>query len=140
MDALPAIVRELGSERARTSSDMADAPPARAPAHAAHGAVQADGGRIADMDPFAVHLAAREGVSGGGTTLPHLAIIQRAFGHHDVTGVRAHVGGAAAAADEIGARAYATGDDVAFASTPDLRQAAQPLQAGHVQAALALHR
>ncbi|HUQ03195.1 MAG TPA: DUF4157 domain-containing protein [Kofleriaceae bacterium] len=119
MDALPAFVREWGSERAREVHEPAHAP------------VQADGGRVAAMDPFAVHLVAREGVAGHAATLPHLEAIQRAFGHHDVSGVRAHVGGAAAdAADAIGARAYATGDDIAFATSPDVRQAAH--EAAHI--------
>ena len=82
-------------------------------------------------DPGAVHLAAQHGVSGSGGGLPHADIIQQSFGHHDVSGVRAHVGGAAAEASAaIGAEAYATGDDVAFRAAPDLRQAAH--EAAHV--------
>ncbi len=82
-------------------------------------------------DPFAVHTLAGEGVAGPGTELPHREQIQASFGHHDVSGVRAHVGGdTAQAAGAIGAQAYATGDDVAFAATPDLRQAAH--EAAHV--------
>ncbi|HTJ41348.1 MAG TPA: DUF4157 domain-containing protein [Kofleriaceae bacterium] len=78
-----------------------------------------------------VQSIAARGVDGGGAALPHLDRIQASFGHHDVGGVRAHVGGAAAAAAaELGARAYATGDDVAFASAPDLRLAAH--EAAHV--------
>src|SRR5688572_7992424 len=49
--------------------------------------VQRDGGGAAADDPFAVHVAAQQGVSGGGTGLPYLAEIQRSFGHHDVGGV-----------------------------------------------------
>ncbi|KAB2888543.1 MAG: DUF4157 domain-containing protein, partial [Kofleriaceae bacterium] len=76
-------------------------------------------------DPFALHALAGQGVAGARTELPHRAEIQASFGHHDVSGVRAHVGGdAAQAAGAIGAQAYATGDDVAFAASPDLRQAA----------------
>ncbi|MBK7074990.1 MAG: DUF4157 domain-containing protein [Myxococcales bacterium] len=57
--------------------------------------------------------------------------MQRSFGHHDVSRVRAHVGGAAAeAAAAIGARAYATGDAVAFAEAPSLELAAH--EAAHV--------
>ena len=71
-----------------------------------------------------VHAIAARGVAAGGDALPFLSEIQRAFGHHDVSGVRAHVGGEAeAAAHELGARAYASGDAVAFASTPDLHLA-----------------
>src|SRR4029078_10779765 len=55
----------------------------------------------AEADPAAasaVHAAASQGVSGGGGALPHGATIQALFGRHDVSGVRAHTDGAAAAA------------------------------------------
>jgi len=85
----------------------------------------------AAADPEAVHLAAARGVAGTGAPMPHVDTLQRAFGHHDVRGVRAHIGGsAAAAAAAIGAHAYATGDDVAFVAAPDLRTAAH--EAAHV--------
>jgi len=97
-------------------------------AHAEELCVQADVGAIGGADPLAI---ASAGVRGGGGALPHFDAIQRSFGHHDVGGVRAHVGGdAATAAGAIGARAYATGDDVAFASSPDLHTAAH--EAAHV--------
>jgi hypothetical protein len=74
---------------------------------------------------------AARGVSGGGGPLPHLDTIQRAFGGHDVSDVQAHVGGGAAeASDAIGAEAYATGNQVAFASSPTLHTAAH--EAAHV--------
>jgi hypothetical protein len=78
-----------------------------------------------------VHDVAASGFAGGGEALPHLDAVQRAFGRHDVSGVRAHVGGAAStAADELGARAYASGDQVAFAESPDLFLVAH--EAAHV--------
>ena len=78
-----------------------------------------------------VHAIADSGVAGGGGALPHAERIQAAFGHHDLGGVRAHVGGAAADASRaLGAEAYATGHDVAFASSPDLHTAAH--EAAHV--------
>ena len=100
--------------------------------------VQAKSG---EMLPGAVSVqeAARQGVAEAGSSLPHLDQIQASFGHHDVSHVRAHVGGAAATASaSIGAQAYATGDDVAFASTPSLHLAAHEAahtvqQAGGVQ-------
>ncbi|MBP8808988.1 MAG: DUF4157 domain-containing protein [Kofleriaceae bacterium] len=75
---------------------------------------------------------ARAGVAGGGGALPHGDTIARAFGpDHDLSSVRAHVGGAAAAAARgLGAMAYATGHDVAFADEPDLFTAAH--EAAHV--------
>ena len=84
-----------------------------------------------DRDPGAVHAEAARGVRGSGGPLPHQAQIQRAFGAHDVSGVQAHVGGAAAQASEaMGAEAYATGDQVAFKSAPSLHTAAH--EAAHV--------
>ena len=78
----------------------------------------------APASPDAVHAAAAEGLTDAATALPHLDVIQRAFGH-DITGLRAHVGGAAASgAAAIGADAYASGDHVAFAKAPDLHTAA----------------
>jgi hypothetical protein len=69
--------------------------------------------------------AARYGTSGNGGSLPHLGRIQSSFGHHDLSQVRAHQGSrAAAAARAIGARAYTSGNHIAFADPPDLRTAA----------------
>ena len=74
---------------------------------------------------------ARAGVAGSGQQVPHLAAIQRSFGSHDISGVRAHVGGKTAdAADAMGAEAYAHGNDVAFRQSPDLHTAAH--EAAHV--------
>ncbi|MCB9735991.1 MAG: DUF4157 domain-containing protein [Deltaproteobacteria bacterium] len=78
-----------------------------------------------------VHEAAARGVAGSGGALPHAAAIQASFGRHGVGDINAHVGGAASsAAREMGASAYATGEDVAFASSPDLHTAAH--EAAHV--------
>jgi len=68
---------------------------------------------------------AAAGVEGAGAPLPHLETIQRSFGRHDVSRVRAQVGGdGAVAAGAIGAEAYAIGDRAAFAATPDPHTAA----------------
>ena len=76
------------------------------------------------------HTAA-QGVAGAGGRPPHAETIQRLFGRHDVSGVEAHVGGDAATASRaIGAEAYATGNHVAFASSPNLHTAAH--EAAHV--------
>ena len=78
-----------------------------------------------------VHEIAAQGVAGGGGALPHLDTIQRSFGDHDVSGITAHTDGTAArASQQIGAEAYATGDRVAFASSPSLHTAAH--EAAHV--------
>jgi outer membrane protein OmpA-like peptidoglycan-associated protein len=76
--------------------------------------------------------AAEAGVSGEGQPLPHLDTIQASFGRgHDLSAVRAHVGGGAAEASEsLGAHGYAFGQHVAFRDQPDLRLAAH--EAAHV--------
>jgi len=67
---------------------------------------------------------AESGVRGGGARLPHLDAIQASFGSHDVSGVRAFVGGAATRANEsMGSLGYSVGDAVAFKGTPDLATA-----------------
>ena len=76
-------------------------------------------------DQRAVRVAAERGTSGGAGPLPHLGEIQRSFGRHDISHVSAYRGSrAAAAARDIGARAYTIGDRVAFAGSPDLHTAA----------------
>lgn len=80
--------------------------------------------------PSAAKIAAR-GTSGTGHALSFLDQIQASFGRHNVGAVRAHTDEpAATAAGELGARAFATGDHVAFAGTPDLHTAAH--EAAHV--------
>jgi len=74
---------------------------------------------------------AERGTSGGSRQLPYLERIQASFGRHSVSGVRAHIGSnAEAAARELGGRAYAFGDRIAFGAEPDLRTAAH--EAAHV--------
>ena len=91
-------------------------------------AVQARGGDLAGPD---VAATADRGVAGASSQLPHFEAIQQSFGRHDLSGVRAQVGGdAAAASKELGAEAYATGDRVAFAAAPNLHTAAH--EAAHV--------
>jgi hypothetical protein len=83
------------------------------------------------LDDRGIQAAAAHGISGAGGPLPHLDAIQRSFGEHDVSGVSAHVGGAAAeASDAMGAHAYATGNSVAFAESPSLFLVAH--EAAHV--------
>jgi hypothetical protein len=78
-----------------------------------------------------IQARASEGVKGSGGSLPFLDVIQRSFGAHDIGSARAHTDeNAQSAARDIGANAYATGTDVAFAGTPDLHTAAH--EAAHV--------
>jgi hypothetical protein len=89
---------------------------------------RADGAGAAAGDVAAI---AQRGVAGPGQALPHGGQIQALFGRHDVSGVQAHVGGAAAdASHQLGAAAYATGSAVAFRAAPDLHTAAH--EAAHV--------
>ena len=77
-------------------------------------------GSAAPVEGDEAKAIAASGFAGGGSAPPQLDTIQRSFGHHDVSGTRAHVGGAAAdASAALGARAYASGDQVAFAEQPD---------------------
>ncbi|MEY3015675.1 MAG: hypothetical protein RIT45_4410 [Pseudomonadota bacterium] len=76
--------------------------------------------------------AAKSGVAGAGAPLPFADQIGASFGPgHDLSGVRAHVGGRAKDAGQtLGAKAYATGSDVAFNEAPDLHTAAH--EAAHI--------
>ena len=71
---------------------------------------------------------AESGFSGGGHDIPHRAEMERSFGM-DFGGVRAHTGPAAQGATrQLGAHAYAVGNDVAFASSsPDQATVAHEL-------------
>lgn len=54
-----------------------------------------------------------------------------AFGRYDISSVRAHTGEKARQANEaIGAHAYASGNDIAFGSTPSLHTVAH--EAAHI--------
>jgi hypothetical protein len=95
--------------------------------------LQLMGGQPANAgSPDTLHRSAADGVAVASQPLPYLATLQPLFGRHDLSSVRAEVGGAAAtAADEVGAvGAYAYGDRVAFAKSPDLRTVAH--EAAHV--------
>jgi hypothetical protein len=111
-------------------ADSAPSPSSSSSSHVAAPVDRAGGGAALPRSTRAQAIA-DAGTATGGARLPHQGAIQRSFGHHDVSGVRAHVGGeAAAAAAALGARAYATGDRVAFGSAPDLHLAAH--EAAHV--------
>src|SRR4051812_18675078 len=76
-----------------------------------------------------VHDAAARGVSSPETAMPFADKIQQSFGaQHDVSNIRAHVGGDSA--KSMGANAFATGNHVVFDKSPDLHTAAH--EAAHV--------
>lgn len=89
------------------------------------------GNANAEHDASDTEAVARRGVEGPGQQLPHYDTVQRLFGSHDLSNVRAHVGSAAAdASRQLEAQAYARGNDVAFAADPSLHLVAH--EAAHV--------
>jgi len=105
----------------------APAAPVQREASPAAGATEGPAG----LDPERVHQAAQHGTSGSGGSLPHLDRIQRSFGRHDVSGVRAHTDERAGeGARAMGAEAFADGEQVAFGGAPSLHTAAH--EAAHV--------
>lgn len=94
--------------------------------------VQREAAPASGASDVAVHEAARHGTSGSGGALPHAAAIQRSFGSYDVSGIRSHTDEAAARGTAaMGANAFASGNDVAFApGATDLHTAAH--EAAHV--------
>ena len=83
---------------------------------------------------------ARDGLRGSGAALPNFERIQSSFGRHDVSQVRVHQGEAVdGAASDLGARAYALGNDVGLSSgAQDLHTVAH--EAAHtVQQAAGVH-
>jgi len=116
--------RRRGS--APTSDDAAPARVQRAPGKSSRAESRYGAGAGTDVQETATR-----GVSGGGESLPFMDVIQKSFGNHDVSGVRAHTGAEASAANaQLGATAYAKGNDVAFGGAPDLHTAAH--EAAHV--------
>ncbi|HKE19152.1 MAG TPA: DUF4157 domain-containing protein, partial [Kofleriaceae bacterium] len=126
-----AMARATASESRRSALPPGhpDSPSFLPPLHqlgAASGDEEAAGGGRIDVVG-----TAGAGVEGAAGELPHREAIQRSFGRHDVSRIESHVGGAAAqAAGLLDAEAYAFGDQVAFASAPDLHTAAH--EAAHV--------
>jgi hypothetical protein len=84
-----------------------------------------------DPDTTAVHESAQRGIATASSPLPHAGTIQRAFGRHDVSTIRAHVGpDAMASARAMGACAYATGEHIVLGDGADLHTVAH--EAAHV--------
>jgi hypothetical protein len=83
-------------------------------------------------DSEAVHASAQRGTATPSSPLPHAETIQRLFGRYDISSVKAHTGGeAAASAHAMGARAYATGNHVVLGDAgADLHTVAH--EAAHV--------
>lgn len=96
-----------------------------------HAVQKAAAGIGAGHDAAAAGPTALAGFRGPSEQLPHFDRIQQLFGRHSVGDIRAHVGGPAAdSAGALGARAYAAGNQVAFATSPTFHTAAH--EAAHV--------
>jgi hypothetical protein len=122
--------RSLRADRADRSNDPANDrsnDPANDPAP-----VQRAPGRVHDEDdPAQIHAAAARGTATAASALPYLDAIQRAFGRHDISSIRAHLGDdAASSARAMGAGAYATGDHVVMGEARDLFTVAH--EAAHI--------
>lgn len=127
----PANTRPAAASRTRLATGTRAPTPARysRPTAATRTVVQRKATSAASRTN--VHAVAARGVEGASSALPFASVIQRAFGRHDVSRVRVQIGGAAAkASQKLGAKAYATGDLIAFATAPDLHTAAH--EAAHV--------
>jgi hypothetical protein len=86
--------------------------------------VQAKAAALIETEPQQVHAAAERGTATPSTTLPYRAELEASLGH-DLSGVQAHVGGAAEkAAADMGAEAFATGDHVVLPANPSLHTVA----------------
>lgn len=101
------------------------------PPHLPGGAVQLRERMAGTPRAESVQRVALDGFSGTPSRLPHAERLQEAFGHHDLSGVSAHLDGAAQdASKRLGAHGYASGSALAFASSPDLFTAAH--EATHI--------
>lgn len=77
------------------------------------------------------------GLRGPGRPLTHLDTLQRAFGHHDIRGMREHTDAAACSAlNALGAEGYTSGGRMALPGTPGLYVQAHEAAHGVQQAAL----
>ena len=83
------------------------------------------------------HEIAAHGLQGPGRPLTYLDTLQRAFGRHDIRGMREHTGPAAELALEaLGAEGYTRGGRMAVAGSPDLSIQAHEAAHGVQQATL----
>ena len=83
------------------------------------------------------HRIAAKCLQGPGTPLTHLNLIQRAFGHHDITAMREHTGyEAKTALETLGARGFSSNGHMAIAGSPDIYTQAHEAAHGVQQAGL----
>lgn len=120
------------AQPAATSDGTAQPPVQRQAAASVAGETSDEAARGGGSQCSSVQTAAAAGFTDTASTLPHLEQIQKSFGpSHDLSGVQAHIGGAAAAASaKMGANGYASGNRVAFKQAPSLHLAAH--EAAHI--------
>jgi hypothetical protein len=89
----------------------------------------AESGAYESLENAAIHAAASRATPA--SSLPHGATLQRLFGRHDISGIKAHTGAeAATSASAMGAEAYAADEHVVLGYNTDLRgQDAERLRA-----------
>ena len=129
---------QLGQEVHRNLAAAPVSPGKRAPTSrlaapaVAQVSVQHRRTRSGDLDEREELEIAARGLTGSGGPLPYLEELQRAFGRHQLTGIRVATGGEAGRANQrMGSVAYAMGDAVVFRdSSPDLFTVAH--EAAHV--------
>lgn len=131
------VQREVADQREEASAGPEQAERHEAPATSGPAVQSAAAGPSAGAPAAspsgagAVQATASRGLSGASHSLPALGQLQQAFGHHDLSGVEAHVAGPARQANEqLGSRAYTRGSQIAFKEAPDLKLAAH--EATHV--------
>ena len=84
-----------------------------------------------------IHRIAANALRGTGQPLTHLEAIQRAFGHHDVSGMREYTNrDAQETLADLGAEGFTSNGRMAFNGTPDLFTQAHEAAHGVQQAAL----
>jgi Domain of unknown function (DUF4157) len=119
---LPATSAPVQRKADAAASVMTSSP--RPTVHDLFGGVQRKASG-AEPETTVIHESAQRGIATSASPLPHLDIIQRAFGRHDISGIQAHTGAdAAASARAMGAKAYATGGHVVLGDRADLRTVA----------------
>ena len=87
-----------------------------------------------------IHNIAATGLQGTGQAMTHQDAIQRAFGHHNVTGMREHTGTRAGTSlDLLGSEGFSSNGRMAFNGVPDLYTQAHEAAHGVQQAASGNH-
>lgn len=115
------MTAQLATRTARSPVRSSPRVQRRAQTGRAPGTARSHPARAGRLEHAAIHAAAARGTATPWSALPHAGAIQRSFGRHDVSSLQAHVGSAAAAAAaEMHADAYTTGNHVVLGTHTDL--------------------